>query len=438
MTVLQEIAGSEQIKTLCSSVKKAGKVSALFGVHKIHRTIMAAAFAVESGRPVIFVCDNDGDAYRAAEDMRALGLAEVEALPSREITLLDVEGISHDEEVARLTALGKAARGQLKVICCSVEALCLLTMPKNVYLERGIVLEKGKDEEIRPLCARLISAGYTKCDRVEGRGQYAQRGGIIDIFPVDRDFPVRIEFFDTEIERISEFATDTQRRTVDRVRCEIPPAREISLGENAETLIGSFLEMIPEGQLRQAVKRDLTDLRDGILPVCTDRYLAACYDKAETVLDYLPDAVLFLAEPKELEERFKTAMERYSFDMEALAANGMFNPVLGNYYADYQSVVSGRNRILCDVFPRSVGDIPLETVVNLNSNAVPRWSGEVAVLKEDLQGYLYAGYRIVVLAGTDRGAKALCDDLVAEGIAAETGNEGFPAAGGRCPCSPGC
>ena len=429
MTILEEIAVSEQIKTLCTSVKKPGRVSALFGVHKIHRTVAAAAFAMASCRPVIFVCDNDGDAYRAAEDMRSLGLSEVEALPSREITLLDVEGISHDEEIARLTALGKAARGQLKVICCSVEALCLLTMPKKVYLDRGIVLEKGADEEIRSLCARLVSAGYTRCDRVEGRGQYAQRGGILDIFPVDRDFPVRIEFFDTEIERISEFATDTQRRTVDRVRCEIPPAREISLGEDAVALISAFLDKIPEGQLKHAVKRDLTDLRDGILPVCTDRYLSACYDTPETVLDYLPDAVLFLAEPKELEERFKTVMERYTFDMEALAANGMYDTVLGTFFVDYQNEVSGRNRILCDVFPRSVGDVPLEAVVNFNSNAVPRWSGEVAVLKEDLQGYLYAGYRAVVLAGTDRAAKALCDDLVAEGIAAETGDEGFPPAG---------
>ena len=65
MTILEEIAVSEQIKTLCASVKKPGRVSALFGVHKIHRTVAAAAFAMASCRPVIFVCDNDGDAYRA-------------------------------------------------------------------------------------------------------------------------------------------------------------------------------------------------------------------------------------------------------------------------------------------------------------------------------------------------------------------------------------
>ena len=96
MTILQELAKSEPIQNLVSAVKKPGRSAALFGVHKIHRTVSAAAFAMAAGRPVIFVCDSDGDAYRAAEDMRALGLTEVEALPSREVTLLDVEGISHD------------------------------------------------------------------------------------------------------------------------------------------------------------------------------------------------------------------------------------------------------------------------------------------------------------------------------------------------------
>lgn len=429
MTILQELAKSEPIQNLISAVKKPGRSAALFGVHKIHRTVSAAAFAMASGRPVIFVCDSDGDAYRAAEDMRALGLTEVEALPSREVTLLDVEGISHDEEIARLTALGKAARGQLKVVCCSLEAMCLLTMPKDIYLHRGIFLEQGGEAEIRALCARLISAGYTRCDKVEGRGQYAQRGGILDVFPVDRDMPVRVEFFDTEIERISEFAVDTQRRTVDRSRCEIPPAREISLGDDAVETIREFMKKLPEGQLSAAIKRDLAELQEGVLPVCTDRYMAACYASPETVLDYLPEAVVFLAEPKELEERYRSLMERYTFDMESLAANGMYDPVLGQYYTVYPEAVSGRNRILCDVFPRAVGDIPLETIVSLNSNAVPRWSGEVSVLKEDLQGYLYAGYRVAVLAGTDRGAKALCDDLLAEGIPAETGLEGFPNEG---------
>ncbi len=176
MTILEELSKSEQIQSLISAVRKPSKAAALFGVHRIHRTVCAGAFAIASGRPVILVCENDADAFRASEDLKALGMTGVEALPSREITLLDVEGISHDEEIARLTALGKAAKGQLQVVCCSVEALCLKTMPKETYLKRGIVLETGGTADPRQLSRNLISAGYTRCDRVEGRGQYAHMG----------------------------------------------------------------------------------------------------------------------------------------------------------------------------------------------------------------------------------------------------------------------
>ncbi len=429
MTILEELSKSEQIQSLISAVRKPSKAAALFGVHRIHRTVCAGAFAIASGRPVILVCENDADAFRASEDLKALGMTGVEALPSREITLLDVEGISHDEEIARLTALGKAAKGQLQVVCCSVEALCLKTMPKETYLKRGIVLETGGTADPRQLSRNLISAGYTRCDRVEGRGQYAHRGGIVDVFPADRDMPIRIEFFDDEIERISEFAVDTQRRTVDRVRCEISPAREISFGEDAAAAMGAFARRLPEGQLKKTVERDMREMAEGILPVCTDRYLSVCYPRPETLLDYLPDAVLFLAEPKELEERYKFLTEHATYDLEALKETGMYAREQGHFYGDYGDMTAGRNRILCDVFPRSVGDLPLEAVVNLNSNAVPRWSGAVSVLKEDLQGYLYAGYRPAVLAGTSRGAKALCEDLTAEGIPAEVSQGGFPPSG---------
>ncbi len=429
MRILEELSHSEQIRTLETAVRKPGRAAALFGVHRIHRTVCAGAFAMASGRPVILVCENDADAFRASEDLKALGMDSVEALPSREVTLLDVEGISHEEEIARLTALGKAANGRIRVICSSLEAMCLKTMPKATYLQRSIVLEQSGTADPRGLARELIAAGYTRCDRVEGRGQYAQRGGILDVFPADRDTPVRIEFFGDEIERISEFSPDTQRRTADCVRCAVSPAREISFGDDAVAAMNGFADRLPDGPLKKTVLRDMREMAEGILPVCTDRYLSVCYQQPETVLDYLPEAVLFLCEPKELEDRYKFLAEHATADLEALSGNGMYSPLQGTYYADYADLSDGRDRVLCDVFPRSVGDIPLEAVVNLNSNAVPRWNGEVSVLKEDLQGYLDTGYRPAVLAGTSRGARALCDDLIAEGIPAEVTDGAFPPEG---------
>ena len=151
MRILDAIAESRQIEELADSLKGKKRASALFGAHRIHRAVCAAAFALRTGKKVIAVFESDADAFRSAEDIRTLGFEKAEAIPSREITLLDVEGASREEEIARLSVLGKAARGELDLICCSVEALCLLTMPHEVYLSRLREIRKGDRIEQREL-----------------------------------------------------------------------------------------------------------------------------------------------------------------------------------------------------------------------------------------------------------------------------------------------
>ena len=116
MRILDAIAESRQIEELADSLKGKKRASALFGAHRIHRAVCAAAFSLRTDKKVIAGLESDADAFRSAEDIRTLGFAKAEALPSREITLLDVEGASREEEIARLSVLGKAAKGELDLI----------------------------------------------------------------------------------------------------------------------------------------------------------------------------------------------------------------------------------------------------------------------------------------------------------------------------------
>ena len=429
MRILEAIAESRQIEELADSLKGRKRASALFGAHRIHRAVCAAAFALRTDKKVIAVFESDSDAFRSAEDIRALGFRRVEAIPSREITLLDVEGASREEEIARLSVLGKAARGELDLICCSVEALCLLTMPHEVYLSRLREIRKGDRADQRELSASLLEAGYTRTERVEGRGQFAVRGDIIDIFPTDRDAPIRIELFGDEVDRISEFSADTQRRNSDLEKAEISPAREISFFGQAAEKAEAFCESLKEGPLKEAISSDLQEMEEGILPACSDRYLNVCYDAPETVADYLPDAVFFISEPVELEARFKNLMQRHTYDLEDFSGKGLYTKELGKFYADMDVIFAEHDRVLCETFTRAVGERVLSAVVNISSNTVPRWNGEIAVLTEDLSAYRDTGYSCVVFTGTARAAEAVRGDLESEGFEAEVTQGSLPAEG---------
>ena len=429
MTILEAIAASDQIKELAGSLKGRKRASALFGAHRIHRAVCAAAFAMNTGRQVIAVFANDADAFRSAQDIRTLGFARAEALGSREITLLDVEGASREEETARLSVLGRAAKGELDVICCSVEALCLLTMPKSVYLSRLRKISRGDRVDQRELGMFLLDAGYTRTERVEGRGQYAVRGDITDIFPTDSDVPLRIELFGDEVDRISEFSPENQRRTADREEMTVSPAREISFRDEDMERAERFLESLKEGTLKDTVSSDLQELKEGILPACADRYLNICYEKPETLSDYMEDAVLFLSEPVELEERYKNLMQRHTFDIEDYSQKGLYTRQLGSFYADMQEIFSQHDRVLCETFTRAVGERVLSAIVNINSNTVPRWNGEIAVLADDLRAYRNIGFSCVIFTGTERAADAVRGDLEDEGFETEVTRASLSAEG---------
>ena len=126
----------------------------------------------------------------------------------------------------------------------------------------------------------LVSFGYERFNNVTGQGQFSIRGGIVDIFPPSEAQPYRIECWDNDVDTVSLFDVNTQRRTepVDGVR--ITPAKEYR-AEIAEKL----LEAITPFEGNEYADEDAEKLRGGILPK-HDRWLPACYGKAANILDY--------------------------------------------------------------------------------------------------------------------------------------------------------
>lgn len=116
--------------------------------------------------------------------------------------------------------------GELTLAVATVEGLMQRTMEPEVLECCCVTLEVGKSHDLNDLAETLTAAGYTRCDQVEGPGQFALRGGILDVFSPGMDRPVRAEFFGDEVDAMGVFDPDSQRRTenLDR-RCCCPPPR---------------------------------------------------------------------------------------------------------------------------------------------------------------------------------------------------------------------
>ena len=189
------------------------------------RALGAAMLRRETDRPIFVLCTDETNAGTLAADLEALLGENVVQLTGRDLALRDIEVVSRQEEQRRLRALDALYAGAL-VAVCTVSGLLQRTLPPTALRDAVLTLRLGEEHDLRALAERLTAAGYVRCEQVEGAGQFAVRGGILDVYS-PMSVPVRVEFFDTEIDAMGEFDVATQRRTKNLEELTVLPAAEV-------------------------------------------------------------------------------------------------------------------------------------------------------------------------------------------------------------------
>ena len=169
-----------EYNTMISALGK-GESVAVTGIGQMNRSHMIAGLHREVNRPMVLLCQDDMAARRLQEELKCFLGNVAPILPSRELTLYDAAVVSRSWEQKRLRQLYDLACGKTSLQIMSWEALSMRTMPREVLLNAAFTLEVGQEYPIEELIHRLTAAGYSRCGMVEGSGQFAVRGGIIDI-----------------------------------------------------------------------------------------------------------------------------------------------------------------------------------------------------------------------------------------------------------------
>ena len=199
--LLESLLTIPESEALASAVEGGGAPAALTGLGAVHRAQVAAAVSYRTGRPLIMLCADESEAGRLAGDLETLlGEAEKPArvlkLFARELFVRAGTVISRQWEHGRIAALHELVSGNGGVLVTTAEALLQKTSPPEKLREAVIALEAGGRYDLEDLSRRLVDAGYSRADQVEGVGQFALRGGILDVYSPLMEEPVRCEFFD--------------------------------------------------------------------------------------------------------------------------------------------------------------------------------------------------------------------------------------------------
>ena len=194
-----------EVAELVSRVENGGCPAVLTGTQPVQRACVGAAVATGAGRPMVFLCADEREARQLAGDLQSLTGEMPVTLLAREWQFRPNAVSSREWERSRLAALHQMAAGNAPVVVATVDALLARTMPPHRLAELSMTLEVGGRADLKELTDRLLQAGYSRCDQVEGVGQFALRGGILDVFSPLMEQPVRCEFFDDEIDSLGLF-----------------------------------------------------------------------------------------------------------------------------------------------------------------------------------------------------------------------------------------
>ena len=392
----------------------------VLGVANIHKALVIHALQDASGSRAFVITPDEAMATKLVDDLVAFG-TKAQVFPARDLGLISGQTRSHDYERARMGALSSLIMGTADVIVMPAAAAVEKTIPSNVLAKRIITLKQGGTVDLDDLILALDAAGYSRRDEVEGQGQYAVRGGIVDFFPPDREHPIRMELWGDEVDTIAEFDTLSQRRTDTIDEVQITPSNEI-FALDSETLadeIEALSRKIKKENSKAKILEDSDKIRNHISDICLDKYINLIYPDATTPLGYMRDKdLLFVLESSAVKERVNSFNKIHHEEIRDALESGDYVKSMGDFTIGFQALVSdyqNANTIYLDNFARGSFDTPISELFTLSLGQMPQWNGTVSSLTEDI---LEKGATTVIAAGTEKGAKAIAEELSEKGYKA--------------------
>ena len=411
----------------------ARQAAAVSGVSQICRSHLIAALMRESGRPALIVCQDDMAAQRIQAELAAFLGESAPVLPSRELTFYDAAGVSREWEQKRLRLLYGLASGTVRTLIASVDALCLRTMPREVLYGACVTLRTGAEYDLDELTARLTRAGYSRTSLVEGAGQFALRGGILDVYSPAFDQPVRAEFFGDELDAMGFFDPITQRRTENTDEAVLLPVAETIAAlhpDGIEGLCGELEALIarqkrrktPNEALMQTLAADVERLRNGAAFAAADRYLSLIYPQKVTAANYISkDAAVFFCDHGNLVRAAKARAEDLGLSLDSFLESGKLAGELCDFMDSpeelaecfTQSGVIYFDSFLSARFPES---LPPKRIFSITAKQLPGYGGNLETAVQDLKHYAKNDFGCLVLCGGQRRGEILKGMLAEQGV----------------------
>ena len=445
-------------------------VFSLYDMAEAQRPFYAALLSEKTGRPVLYVTASDAAAMRAADDCDVWCPGGARMLPSPDTGF--TRGVaSRENAFRRLSVLQSAQTGQTRILCVSAETLLSRMLPPKKYAESAARLRPGDAMAPGLLVERLVQMGYERVDMVEGRGQCALRGAIVDAFSPAENEATRIEFWDEEADSIRAFDPITQRSLGEKEEALFFPAVEWLLPETCAPLMRSLIqkqaqrnrglktvadlpplpptedgeaEKTDEAEEKPAYRvydtgvtrllQDADQLESGLQPPNLHLWAGALPVECACVWDYLERPLVVLDDPGRIRDRCQDRVAGFAEDFKLTLERQEAVAEQGALLYDWDTLLQKWQEmpvVTLHDFLRSMGELAPVKITRFPGLNAPKYVSRFKELGTDLQRLMKEGYALLLTAGGEARGKRLQTALEGLGVKAPITENDDPLAAGQ-------
>ena len=360
---------------------------------------------------VFFVCSSD---FAAKQMYSHFPFENRIYLPSQQTEI----GIIETKGNAVLSERAKALINMQKkrcVVFLSIDTFLYKMCPHDRFYSSAFSIKTGDTFAPQQLLAKFVSMGYERSALIDTNGQISGRGEIVEVYPPDYDNPVRITFFDDEIESMRFFDEETQRSFGENLQdCIIYPAHEFVFSDGDRAVVCNYLKKRNEGSCRAVGERFAYELEEYSYFPNIEAF-TGLLEKSETIADYLSQSVVLTDSLTAIiSEHRNRAESRNAMLAAVLSENGAFG-CENTCYSDIDVSISAIEDKIIDfagIEPYRFSTRPQSLSMDIyNSES---FHGSFSMLKESLLAREKAGWKIFMFAGGR--AKSLSRLLMDEGM----------------------
>lgn len=412
-TLSQLFLQEQEVVHLVEDLQKGQDGHLIAGLSGGAKSVFYKAFQQATHRPILIVSPNLLQAQRTYEDLiKMVGDEGVHLFPAEELVAADFSIASYELRAQRIDTLDHLARVGKGIYITPIAGLKKLLPTKQKWQQTILSVRVGETLQIDECLSKLVIMGYTRQPMVTAPGEFALRGGILDLYPLNYEEPVRIELFDTEVDSIRTFSAEDQRSTGKLTEMTILPASEFFwttgelrvLADRLEEGLARSLKKVRNEETKEKmlhhITADIALLREGLLPEAMLKYVSFAEEPWSFLGDYFPsDGIVFFDEIGRIYELI-TSMETEEKEwLVTLLEEGkiVHDAKVSHTFDDIQERLR-QSKVYLSLFARTVPGISIKQQVSFSCKPMQQFHGQMHLLKNEIERWQQGQFTVIILA----------------------------------------